>query len=153
MKRLLLALLITGLLATNAFAVGTIIGSYSTISIDGKSQRILVTLTCTADAAAGTYPTFTINPLSYGIKGYYLYSVETNPGAVQPTDNYDITITDAGGYDVTGGLLANRDTLNTELVYLGSVGYPMITGNWTWTISNNVVNSAVVVATLTFIMN
>lgn len=31
-----------------------------------------------------------------------------------PTDNYDITVTDAEGYDVMQGAGANRDTANTE---------------------------------------
>lgn len=38
----------------------------------------------------------------------------TDPGATAPTDNYDITITDADGYDVLQGAGANRDTANTE---------------------------------------
>jgi hypothetical protein len=40
----------------------------------------------------------------------------TNPSATAPTDNYDITVTDADGYDVLNGQGANRDTANTELV-------------------------------------
>jgi hypothetical protein len=35
-------------------------------------------------------------------------------GGSAPTDNYDITITDAYGYDVLQGTGANRDTANTE---------------------------------------
>jgi hypothetical protein len=40
----------------------------------------------------------------------------TNPDAVAPTDNYDITLNDEDGFDIANGLLANRDTLNTEQV-------------------------------------
>lgn len=38
----------------------------------------------------------------------------TDPGATAPTDDYDITIVDAEGYDVMQGTGANRDTSNTE---------------------------------------
>lgn len=50
------------------------------------------------------------------IQGWYLFKVQTKPGAAaaQPDDDYDITITDAEGHDVMGGELANRDESNTE---------------------------------------
>ena len=41
----------------------------------------------------------------------------TNPGAVAPTDSYDITLVDEDGLDVANGLLADRDTANSEVVY------------------------------------
>lgn len=37
-------------------------------------------------------------------------------GGDAPTDNYDITITDADGHDILLGAGANRDTANTEHV-------------------------------------
>ena len=48
--------------------------------------------------------------------GFYgeVISLLTDPGSTAPTDNYDITITDADGYDVMQGAGANRDTANTE---------------------------------------
>lgn len=46
-----------------------------------------------------------------------LLKVVTNPGAAAPTDNYDITLIDEDGLDVAEGLLANRDTANSEAVY------------------------------------
>lgn len=47
---------------------------------------------------------------------YYgeVLALVTNPGATAPTDDYDITITDADGYDVMQGAGADRDTTNTE---------------------------------------
>lgn len=49
-------------------------------------------------------------------KSYYgeVLALVTNPDATAPTDDYDITITDADGYDVMQGAGANRDTANTE---------------------------------------
>lgn len=37
-------------------------------------------------------------------------------GCSEPTDNYDMTITDAYGEDISGGTLANRDTANGETI-------------------------------------
>jgi hypothetical protein len=42
--------------------------------------------------------------------------VATNPGATAPTDNYDVTLSDADGFDILYGLGANRDTANTESI-------------------------------------
>ena len=49
-------------------------------------------------------------------KSYFgeVVSLLTNPGATAPTADYDITITDADGYDVLQGAGANRHTTNTE---------------------------------------
>ena len=78
-----------------------------------------------------------------------MHSVETNPGAVAPTADYDIVLNDVDGLDVAGGALLNRHTSVTEKVYLGA-GYPVASGAWTWTVTGNLVNSAVVVAKLMF---
>ncbi len=46
-----------------------------------------------------------------------LLRVVTNPdGSAAPTDNYDVVLTDRDGFDLAGGLLANRDTATTEEV-------------------------------------
>ena len=41
---------------------------------------------------------------------------------LQPTDNYDITVSDKDSIDVCLGALANRDTANTEFVAEASLG-------------------------------
>lgn len=46
-----------------------------------------------------------------------ILKVVTNPGTAAPTDDYDITILDEDGIDIVQGLLANRDTINSEEVY------------------------------------
>jgi hypothetical protein len=71
----------------------------------------------------------------------------TNPGAVAPTDNYDITIEDAEGVDRLQGVGANRDTANTESaipVYSGSTVHPVVSRSdaLTLKIAGNSVNSA-----------
>jgi hypothetical protein len=59
--------------------------------------------------------------LSLPLNGWLVKAV-TNPGATAPTDNYDITLVDENSIDAAEGLLANRDTANTETVY------PLVTG-------------------------
>ena len=105
-----------------------------------------VSLACTADAAAATFPD---TVLATKIEGRLLKLV-TNPGAVQPTDNYDVTLEDQHGSDVLQGVGANRDTLNTEVVpiaYSGTAIHPCVDESDTLTlkIAGNAVNSAVTV--------
>jgi hypothetical protein len=48
-----------------------------------------------------------------------ILGVVTIPHATAPTDDYDVTITDADGHDVLWGAGMNRDTATTEYI-LGS---------------------------------
>jgi hypothetical protein len=94
------------------------------------------------DAADGTIPNVTM-PIFEG----RLYELTTNPGAVAPTDNYDITMADDQGVDRLQGLGANRDVANTEsvpIVYSGSTIHPVISRSDTLTlaIANQAVHSA-----------
>lgn len=71
----------------------------------------------------------------------------TNPGTPAPTDNYDITLTDAESVDRLQGVGANRDTATTETaipVYSGSTVHPIVSRSdvLTLAIANNAVNSA-----------
>jgi len=71
--------------------------------------------------------------------------VDTNPGSTAPTDNYDITLTNADGLDIMGGSLANRDTADTERAapLIGTfAGCVAETSAFTLNITNNSVNSA-----------
>lgn len=97
----------------------------------------------TADAADGSVPATALP----AIEGRLLVII-TNPGAVAPTDNYDITLPSTGiGDDRLQGLGANRDTANTEstpILYAGSTAHPWVDADetLTFTLANNIVNSA-----------
>ena len=52
----------------------------------------------------------------------------TNPGATAPTDNYDIVVNDADSVDVAAGVLANRDTANSEQAYPAADTYHVFDG-------------------------
>lgn len=134
-----------------------IVASHIGISVGDTIKRVVVTLTCTA-AADGSFADYTLDPAvftrghrTYGIKGFYLFSVETNPGAVAPTAAYDINLWNGDkSFDLAQTLLTNRSASNTEKVYLAAVGEPMFDSSWILSISNNAVNGAIIVIKLTF---
>jgi len=138
-----------------AQAAGTVTITSVKYWVGGGQNRTIITLSWTADAADATVPSTTIDAALYVIKGWYLYSAETNPGATAPTDNYDIVLNDTDDLDIAGGLLQNRDTANTEMVNIGTSahGYPVVKGNLTFSLSNNAVNSATGTLILTFVAN
>ena len=112
----------------------------------GNIRRLQIT--ATGDASDGSFPA-TALPKFQG----RLLALHTNPGATAPTDNYDITLIDGDGMDRLQGVGANRDTANSEqvpVVYTStSVNPPVsIDETLTFTIANNSVNSAIVVANL-----
>ena len=151
MKKLVLALLMILIMASSAFPAGTAsVTATQKITVLGEQPRFVMTISWTDDNA-GT--TLAINPATYGITGWYLYSAETNPGAGPPTDNYDITLVDADGVDIAGGTLMNRDTTTTELVNVGTAphGYPVIRGSFTFTIAAGTAGAASGTIILTFV--
>ena len=159
MKRKILGLLLllSLFLPAISFAVpGTMVQSTPTRykDVNGKYNKLTMTVTCTADSGTAAFVTTggaVLTPATLNISGWYLESVETNPGTIGPTNLYDITILNSNGYDVAGALLTNRSISNTEKVYLAGVGQPIFHDTWTITITNNLVNSAVVVLTLTYV--
>ena len=157
MKKLLLALLLILCLASSALAAGTVTITSSTIQVLAQPTRKVITLSWQCEAGAATIPNTTIGAETYGIKGWYFYSGETNPGVTAPTTLYDITILDADGADLAGGVLMNRSATVTEgptAIGLGSTGHPpMVRGDLTFTLSNNSVNAALGTCILTFIAN
>ncbi len=153
MKKLLIGIMLSILIASPAFAVGTAsVSATQRIAVIGQQNRIILTISWTDDNA-GT--TLAINPATYGITGWFLYSAETNPGAGPPTDNYDITLVDADGLDLAGGKLMNRDTTTTELVNIGtsSFGYPVIRSSFTFTITAATAGASSGTCILVFIAN
>lgn len=106
----------------------------------GALRRIQIDWT--ADAAAATVP----NTVLPAIEGELL-AVETNPGAVAPTDNYDFVVNDAEGLDRLNGAGQNRDTTTTESAAIAftstSIPIPVDADDvLTLVISGNSVNSA-----------
>jgi hypothetical protein len=164
-------LLVFGLPAT-ALAAGTCVISDVTTTQNISSrvpdaETVIVTLVCTADASAHTYPAATI-PLTgtspsgsllnaYNLTGYILYAVGRTPGATAPTANYTTTITDYRGYAMDNALLTtNGSATAAQWTWISpaTAPYPVFPvvrpGPITVQISANSVNSAVITLDLIF---
>lgn len=152
-KRLFLAAFLAALPGFAAGVVTQTLTKLTTPSVlgDGTGREAWVLhVTCTADAADGSCPaTVMLRSATDGTladtNGLYLYSLITDPGTPAPTDNYDITAVSSQNLDILGGAGADRDTTNTEQVAPGTLN-SMFNGNVTFTVANNSVNSAVIVA-------
>lgn len=153
MKRLLLlALLIPAL----AFAAGQVTtpGTPVISHVSGQADRVRIPITFTADDGTAAITSYVLQPDVYGIMGYYLYSVEVNPGATGPTNGaWDLDITDADGFVVSRNAIDDQSSTATNIIIMGPYGFPNIETDWTISIGDNAVNSANVVVYLTFTSN
>lgn len=123
MKRILLIVAAFFILTSTAFAAGSCVWTNGAAAGYGDDKRE-IELTCTGD---GTITAFSMIPKDYKVRGYYLYSVTTDPGTSAPTAAYDITLV-VNGEDIAGGLLADRSASNTETVVIAPTtkGYPIM---------------------------
>lgn len=123
MKRILLIVAAFLLLTSTAFAAGSCYWSNGPAPGYGDDKKE-IELTCTGD---GSITAFSIIPKNYNVRGYFLYSVTTDPGTSAPTAAYDITLV-VNGEDIAGGLLADRSATNTETVLIAPTGkgYPIM---------------------------
>lgn len=88
----------------------------STKSDNNKGYAIL-DAAWVADADAATIPDTALpNDFIEAIKGWYLYAIQTKPGAgdVAPTADYNVTLEDSIGMDILGGAGADRSASATE---------------------------------------
>lgn len=135
-----ISLLSMFLVSQLALAAGSV-----TVTRANFAKSEVVTINWTADSADGSVPDTTLGLYGTCVK------IVTNPGSTAPTANYDMVINDPEAtVDALAGALANRHTSNTEQVYptiAGSPGTvsavsPFLTGTYTFSLSNNSVNSA-----------
>jgi len=105
-----------------------------------------VILTCVGDDATGAIPDTEIA----GMKEWFLFQMETNPGTPAPTANYDIALNTSGGADLLKGNGADRHTSADEIAHPDD--FPsLVTGTITQVITNQSVNSAELIVTYTFV--
>ena len=159
--RYFFTILVILLFTVQAYAAGSITGTATRVPVrQGSPPMVLITLTCTADATAHTWPATVVNTLdnvsTYDLRGLKLYSVMAIPSAVTaPTAATDLTITDTNGVDLLGGKGTDfiSDTAKTWIpAGPSNYAFPaLITGNITVTMSNNLVNSAVITLVLQFV--
>ena len=144
MKRIIIVLAILAL-ASMAFAADSVV----TVKTDYVNDGIeVVTFTWLANTTTGTVPatsTGTAWPDPQTQKAGCIAKAVTNPGSTAPTDNYDITLTDADAVDLMGGELANRDTATSEVAVPKidtTFGCSIVTGPFTLNISGQSVSAA-----------
>jgi hypothetical protein len=83
MKKILLALAFVFLMASSVMAAGSCVLTSSELVYGNNSiQKKIVKLTCTGDGSISAY---SFNPGTFGVRGWYLYSVTTDPGTAAPT--------------------------------------------------------------------
>ena len=137
-------------------ADGTITYTVTDIPDDNRNPPMKVlTFNCVASADLATFPATTIDADTIArLKGYNLVEGRTNPGATAPQAAYDITLTDSDGIDLMGGRMADRSATASEAAVpeiASGVPWPRpVDGALTLTITNNNVNSAIVVAKFFF---
>lgn len=112
----------------------------------------IITATCVADSSNGSFPATTIT----GMRGFCV-KVITKPGATNPTANYDIALYSpiAATLDALGGALADRSASAAEQkapVLSGATSPVFLNGDYSFAITNNSVNSALITVYF-FILN
>ena len=150
------------LIPTVSFAAGSVTATLTKVDVPFMGSRGVKKLVISwiADAAAATVPDTSLTAAVSGgidsIKGWSCVLAVTDPGATAPTDDYDITIEDEYGVDIFGTALNNRDTANSEqalpLIATSTYGPRLITGNLTFKLANNSVNSALGQCVLYFVL-
>ena len=116
MKRFIIMILALASLALPVLAPAASVVNIAYAPLTPASVWKVVTITWTAHTdGTVTAEAFAANGFTQDIPANIQYAV-TDPGSTAPTDNYDITITDALGNDVFGGELTNRDTSTSESV-------------------------------------
>lgn len=130
MKRLLLALLAILIMAGQAFAVGSISVSGDTMIYSKALNRPeirVITVTFTADVAAGTIPDLTLNASTTGIRhgdiaGWYGYKViiDCNHAGTEPQENSELYIYENGFDLLAGGGVDQVDNTAERQVYFNN---------------------------------
>jgi len=159
MKKLIFSMLLVLMLATSVWAVGSsmTVSSDSLIWSRALNRPVfrVITVIFTADDTTGAIPDLTLNAATAGLTqgspfGWFGYAViiDCNHTGIEPTENSELYILNAGGGDVLGGQGVDQiDNTAERFVYFhnGSVPFkqPMV-GAWTVRVTQQAVatNSA-----------
>jgi len=112
-----------------------------------QGEIITVNFAWTGSPDDGAMPAIaTSTAISTAITGMYLFAMETNPGNVAVPDAWSVTITNAAGFDLLGGVGATRSTTLTQRVVpavaTGVYGASLVDGILYLNITGNTVISA-----------
>lgn len=149
MKKIFLVLIAVLFMAATSYAAGSCVQSNT--AQPGIKDRKIIELTCTGDGSIAAY---TLDPVDFGVVGYYLYSVTTDPGTSAPTADYDITLL-VNGEDIAGSLLLDRSATLTQTVVIApaTLGYYLAKDPIVITFANETANPSTIVLTLRFVAN
>lgn len=118
MKKIL-GIILGLLLSTQAWAVGTVtLGTVEFYPSRTTPIMVVIPLTCTTDASAGTLPAFNITStavgLNYYTQGFRILDVFTvNDASAPPTTGQAITIVDSTGRHLIGSTVGDTITVGT----------------------------------------
>jgi len=155
MKKIIaLAVLFVFVFTNTVWATGAcVFASIETYGSSTKNQKKSIDFTCTSDASG--IAAFSFVPATYGVKGWYLYNVTTDPdGTSAPTADYDITCL-ATGENVCGTLLGDRSATARQTVSISpaTLGFHITDGTIAFTFANITSNPGIFVMTLRFAEN
>lgn len=149
MKKILVILLC--LFPASAWAGGTCVTTTES-RYGPEDEKLKIVFACTADAADASMSYTLTESQMANMHGLWTIIVTTYPGATAPTDASDLAITDGNGLavmtaagnginfiDATSTLQEYTEGPNGDQYFLADKEVP-----WTLTITNNLVNSAVV---------
>lgn len=125
------------LLSLPLFAIGSAVQSTSKM---GVTDNYVVAIQWTGDAIDGTVPAIALQGLS-PLQGFFINSMESKPMTPAPTNGYTITLTDAAGVDILGGL-ATPISSTTSQSFLAIGSTPPLNGTLTVNVTGNSVASA-----------
>lgn len=146
MKRFILALIFILTPPTIVFAAGASVTETMVHyeKVEGIHESVSLTFACVGDDGTGAIADTVI---SFDLKGYYLYAVQTLYGATAPDDNTDLYILDENSLDVLSGTGVNRIDSAANNFFTPSP-YPLINS----TLTIDVDNQTAVDATYTIIL-
>ena len=145
MKRLLICTMLLITLALSAFSAGTsTIKKTQVASMESPKEWIVLSIVWVADTSHA-FSDLTLSDTTYELDGYELVGIETYPGGTAPTNGYVTAIKDALG--VTIG--TNTGSNTAGVISAGSYMIP-VTGDLTFSITGNSVNSATATCKLFF---
>jgi hypothetical protein len=97
-------------------------GTAGTVTLTEQTYSVVKKIKAEWTSGTGDYAGAASGTTTAAFDGQILALVTDPDGDDAPSDNYDITLTDADGIDVLWGAGADRDTANTEYVTSG-LGY------------------------------
>jgi hypothetical protein len=153
MKKLFIVLcmlLMVGVFASNALAAGSSVTVTQTTYMTGDIRVKEILFTCVGDDGSGAVADTDFNKDEY-VEGWYLYNVETDPGATAP-DAADVLIKNAAGRDLLDG--QGTDLLHataTQSLSESVLFFEIAIGTLTFDVDNQGAVDALYTVTLTFI--